>query len=152
VYEVKSFDAIQVGDRVRVSKTITEADAALYSAATGAFGPVHVDEGYAKKTRFGTRIASGLMVATTCTAVLTSHLVGIAPVSIEDTFRFTGPVFFGDTVTIEVWVAEVDRERRTIVWEASARTQAGTEVLQARATLKYPKNPPPSPYDDFAPA
>lgn len=149
MYEVKSFDDIRVGDRVSMSKTITEADAAMYSAATGAFGPVHVDEGYAKKTRFGTRIASGLMIATMCTGILTSHLVGIAPVSIEDTFWFTGPIAFGDTVTVEVWVAEIDREKRTIVWEALARTQAGVEVVKARATLKYPKHPPPSPYDDF---
>ena len=149
MYQVKSFDEIKVGDRVSLSKTITEADSAMYSAATGAFGPVHVDEGYAKKTRFGTRIASGLMIASTCTAILTSHLVGIAPVSIEDTFWFTGPILFGDTVTIEVWVAEMNAETRTIVWEASATTQAGLEVVKARATLKYPSRPVPSPYEDF---
>lgn len=150
MYEVKSFDAIRVGDRVSMSKTITEADGALYSAATGAFGPIHQDDGYASKTAFGRRIASGLMIATMCTAILTSHLVGIAPVSIEDTFWFTGPVLFGDTVTVEVWVAEVDREKRTIVWEATAHTQEGSEVMKARASMKYPRRPPPSPYENFS--
>lgn len=150
MYEVKRFEDIHVGDRVSMSKTITEADGAMYSAATGAFGPVHQDEGYARKTRFGRRIASGLMLSAMCTSILTSHLVGIAPVSIEDTFRFTGPVAFGDTVTIEVWVAAVDPEQRTIVWEGLARTQSGAEVLQARALMKYPRRPPPSPHDDFA--
>jgi len=150
MYELKPFEAIRAGDRVRLSKTITEADGALYSGATGAFGPVHQDEGYARKTKFGRRIASGLMLSTMCTAILTSHLVGIAPVSIEDTFWFTGPVAFGDTVTIEVWVAQVQLESRTIIWEASAHTQDGTEVMKARASMKYPRRPPPSPYDGFA--
>ena len=115
----------------------------MYGAATGDFGPVHVDEGYAGKTFFTTRIASGIMVAGICTSVLTSHLVGIVPVSIEDRFWFTGAIRFGETITIEVWVAEKNADDRTIIWEASAKNEGDHEVLKARATLKYPRRPPP---------
>ena len=78
MYEIKPFDSLHVGDRVSVSKTITEADGALYIAATGDFGPVHIDDGYASTTRFGRRLAPGIMVAGLCTSVLTSELVGDA--------------------------------------------------------------------------
>ena len=139
MYEVKPFESLQVGDRVCVSKTITEADGALYIAATGDFGPVHVDDGYAAASRFGRRLAPGLMVAGLCTSVLTSELVGILGVSIEDRFWFTGPVFYGDTITIDVWIAERLPESRTLVWEASARNEQGLEVLKASATLKFPR-------------
>jgi len=60
-------------------------------------------------------------------------------VSIEDRFWFTGPVFYGDTVTFEVWIAEQHDDTRTIVWEASARNEDSLEVLKARATLKFPR-------------
>ena len=139
MYEVKPFDSLQVGDRVSVSKTITEADGALYIAATGDFGPVHVDDGYAAASRFGRRLAPGLMVAGLCTSVLTSELAGILGVSIEDRFWFTGPVFYGDTITIDVWIAERLPESRTLVWQASARNEQGLEVLKASATLKFPR-------------
>jgi 3-hydroxybutyryl-CoA dehydratase len=139
MYEAKPFDSLHVGDRVSVSKTITEADGALYIAATGDFGPVHVDEGYAATTRFGRRLAPGIMVAGLCTSVLTSELVGVLGVSIEDRFWFTGPVFYGDTITIDVWIAERLLESRTLVWEASARNEQGLEVLKASATLKFPR-------------
>jgi 3-hydroxybutyryl-CoA dehydratase len=142
MYEVKSFDSLHVGDRVSVSKTVTEADGALYIAATGDFGPVHIDDGYASGTRFGQRLAPGIMVAGLCTSVLTSELVGTLGVSIEDRFWFTGPVFYGDTITVEVWIAERIAESRTLVWEASARNEAGQEVLKARATLKFPRPKP----------
>ena len=142
MYDVISFDSLQVGDRVTVSKTITEADGALYIAATGDFGPVHIDEGYASKTRFGQRLAPGIMVAGLCTSVLTSELVGVLGVSIEDQFWFTGPVFYGDTLTIEVWIADRIPESRTLVWEASARNEEGHEVLKAKATLKFPRRKP----------
>lgn len=139
MYDVKPFDSLAVGDRVSVSKTVTEADGALYIAATGDFGPVHIDDGYAASTRFGRRLAPGIMVAGLCTSVLTAELAGVLGVSIEDRFWFTGPVFYGDTITIDVWIAERHPETRTLVWEASARNTAGLEVLKARATLKYPR-------------
>ncbi len=142
MYEVKTFADLKVGDRVRVAKTVTEADGALYIAATGDFGPVHIDEDFASGTRFGRRLAPGIMVAGLCTSVLTAELAGVLGVSIEDRFWFTGPVFYGDTITIDVWIAEMDEATRTLTWEASATNEAGQEVLKARATLKYPRPRP----------
>jgi 3-hydroxybutyryl-CoA dehydratase len=142
MYDFKSFDDLNVGDRVAISKTITEADGALYIAATGDFGPVHVDEVYAGATRFGKRLAPGIMVAGLCTSILTSELVGVVGISIEDRFWFTGPVVYGDTITFEVWIAEKREENRTIIWQASARNTDGLEVLKAEATLKFPRKKP----------
>jgi len=145
MYDVIPFSALSVGDRASVSKTVTEADGALYIAATGDFGPVHIDERYAQATRFGRRLAPGIMVAGLCTSVLTAELAGVLGVSIEDRFWFTGPVFYGDTITIAVWIAEKDEATRTLTWEASATNEAGLEVLKARATLKYPRPKPAQP-------
>jgi len=142
MYEIKHFAELKVGDRVRVSKTVTEADGSLYIAATGDFGPVHIDAAFASGTRFGQRLAPGIMVAGLCTSVLTAELAGILGVSIEDRFWFTGPVFYGDTITIDVWIAERDEATRTLTWEASAVNEAGQEVLKARATLKFPRPRP----------
>lgn len=139
MYDIIPFSALEIGQRVAVSKTVTEADGALYIAATGDFGPVHIDEDYAGSTRFGRRLAPGIMVAGLCTSVLSAELAGVLGVSIEDRFWFTGPVFYGDTVTIAVWIAEKAEDTRTIVWEASATNEEGLEVLKARATLKFPR-------------
>ncbi len=139
MHEAKPLDAINVGDRASIAKTITEADGAMYIASTGDFGPIHVDQGYAAETRFGQRIAPGIMVAGICTSILTGRLVGILGVSIEDRFWFTGPVLYGDTVTFDVWIAEKHTEDRTVIWEANAHNQDGLEVLKARATLKWPR-------------
>lgn len=139
MYELKPFDSLHVGDEVSVSKTITEADGAFYIAATGDFGPVHVDDSYAQTTRFGRRLAPGIMVAGLCTSVLTSELAGTLGVSIEDRFWFTGPVFYGDTISFRVWISDMNAETRTVSWQASAQDEAGREVLKAVATLKFPR-------------
>ena len=142
MYDLKPFDSLHVGDEVSVSKTITEADGALYIAATGDFGPVHVDDSYAETTRFGRRLAPGIMVAGICTNVLTAELAGTLGVSIEDRFWFTGPVFYGDTISFRVWIHEMNAETRTVTWQASASNEEGKEVLKAEATLKFPRVKP----------
>ncbi len=133
MYELKSFDRLRLGETVSVRKTITEADGALYIAATGDFGPVHVDESYAATTRFGRRLAPGILVAGICTSVLSAELAGTLGVSIEDRFWFTGPVFYDDTLDFKVW----------IVWQASATNERGQQVLKVEATLKFPRQRPP---------
>ncbi len=142
MYDPTPFESLSVGDRAVIYKTITEADGALFIAAVGDFGPVHIDEAFASTTRFGRRLAPGIMIAGICTSVLTSELVGIAGVSIEDQFWFTGPVFYGDTISFDVWIAECHEDTRTVVWEASARNEDDREVLKARATLKFPRRKP----------
>lgn len=139
MYDSKPFESLKIGDRVVITKTVTEADGALFIAAAGDFGPVHIDEAYAGTTRFGRRLAPGILLAGLCTSVLTSDLLGILGVSIEDQFWFTGPVFYGDTISFDVWIADLREESRTVIWEAVARNQEGLDVLKARATIKFPR-------------
>ncbi|ANT62639.1 acyl dehydratase [Salipiger sp. CCB-MM3] len=139
MYDIRNIDELEVGDRVTVSKTVTEADGAMYIAATGDFGPVHVDEGYASTTRFGERLAPGILVAGICTSVLTAELVGTVGVSIRDSFWFTGAVRYGDTITFDIWISGKDEENRTVDWQASAKNEEGVEVLKVDATLKFPR-------------
>jgi 3-hydroxybutyryl-CoA dehydratase len=140
---LKWFDQVVVGDSAIVSKTITEADGALYIAATGDFGPVHVNDEYARTTRFGERIAPGIMIAGLATSVLTGQLLGPLGVSIEDTFRFKGPVRYGDTVTVEVRVARKIEETRVVEWTATGTNQHGEVVLEIQAIAKFPRRRPP---------
>ena len=142
MYELKPFDSLHLGQTVSVRKTITEADGALYIAATGDFGPVHVDDSYAETTRFGQRLAPGILVAGICTSVLTAELAGTLGISIEDRFWFTGPVFYGDTIEFKVWIAQMDADTRSVIWQASATNEEGKEVLKAEATLKFPRVKP----------
>lgn len=139
MYAIKNIDDLKVGDRVSIAKTITEMDGAMYIAASGDFGPVHVDEGYASTTRFGERLAPGILVAGVCTSVLTAELVGTVGVSIKDCFWFTGAVPYGATITFDIWISDISLENRTVDWQASARNEEGVEVLKAEATLKFPR-------------
>ncbi|MGH7716361.1 MAG: MaoC/PaaZ C-terminal domain-containing protein, partial [Vulcanimicrobiaceae bacterium] len=63
------FEEFKVGDKATFAKTITDADLLMFAAVSGDMYEVHVDEEYAKTTRFGKRIAHGMLTASLFSAV-----------------------------------------------------------------------------------
>ena len=113
--EERWFDDFKVGDRFESpSKTLTDAHFMFFAALTGDAHPLHYDDEYAKGTRFGRRLAHGLLL-TSMTAVGASTLSPIIEHSIvaflEQTTRFLAPAFIGDTLKPNHEVVELQRKR-----------------------------------------
>jgi acyl dehydratase len=66
----KSSNLIEIGDMATYRRTVTEADIALFSGATGDTNPYHFDEMYAAKGMFKKRIAHGMLVTGYISTVL----------------------------------------------------------------------------------
>jgi 3-hydroxybutyryl-CoA dehydratase len=134
-----NMDAVQVGDAHRVSKTISESDVYLFAGITGDFHPIHVNEEYARDTQFKGRIAHGALAVGMMSAAIGGLCVRIPPpgvVSKRYEVTFTAPIYFGDTITAEVTVAEKDEDRNEIVLRALATNQRGETVLEGRTVQK----------------
>ena len=109
------FEDFSVGDRFRSpSKTLTDAHFLFFAGLTGDAHPLHYDDEYARHHRFGRRLAHGLLL-TSMTAVGASTLAPIIEGSIvafvEQTTRFLGPAFIGDTITPEHEITGLERKR-----------------------------------------
>jgi 3-hydroxybutyryl-CoA dehydratase len=131
-----------VGDQARFTKTITETDAALFSAVSGDFYPIHFNEELARRTRFGGRIAHGAIAVGLVSTVIGVPLQGpgvCAAVIRELSFEFTAPVRFGDTLTAEATVREVIPARHQVDLVVACRNQRDEVVLRGRAVLKVLK-------------
>jgi len=59
----KTIETLQVGEKARFGKTISESDIYLYAGITGDQNPAHINEAYARETFFETRIAHGMLCA-----------------------------------------------------------------------------------------
>ncbi len=132
-FEDKPFEAFRVGDRATFTKTITEADILLFSAVSGDNYPLHVDEEYAKTTRFGRRVAHGLLTASLISAVNGRLLQRPGGVSLSQTVRFLRPVFPGDTITACSEVVEILPERRRLRCRTTCTNQRGELVIEGEA-------------------
>ena len=109
------FEDFTVGDRFESpAKTLTDAHFMFFAGMTGDAHPLHYDDEYAKKTRFGRRLAHGLLL-TSLTAVGASTLAPVIEASIvafvEQTTRFKHPAFLGDTLKPRHEVVALDRRR-----------------------------------------
>ena len=131
-----------IGDIAICTKTITETDVALFGAISGDFYPIHFNEELAKKTRFGGRIAHGVITVGLISTVLGVPLQGpgtCAAVERGLSFRFLLPVRMGDTITAKATVTEVITERHIVNLDLSCTNQRGEEVLSGTAQLKVLK-------------
>ena len=107
----KYFEDFQLGEKFHIPpKTMTEERFLAFAELTGDSHPIHYDDEYAKTTRFGKRVAHGLLV-TAMTAVgastLSPLLEGSIVAFVEQSSRFLKPVFIGDTISPEIEVSEL---------------------------------------------
>lgn len=134
-------DELAAGQSAELAKTVTETDVVLFAGITGDFNPAHVNEVEARASRFGGRIAHGMLSAGFISAVLGTRLPGPGCVYMSQTLRFTAPVRIGDTVTARVEVVEVVSAKRRVRLATSCRTQDGTTVLEGEALVYVPEPP-----------
>jgi 3-hydroxybutyryl-CoA dehydratase len=128
-------DELQVGQSAEMAKTVTESDIALFAGVTGDFNPVHVDAVAAEKTRFGERIAHGILSAGFISAVIAMRLPGAGSIYLSQSLRFTKPVRIGDTVTARVEVLEVFATKRRVRLATACRNQNGETVVEGEAVV-----------------
>jgi len=105
------FEDLSLGLTEVLRKTIDSSDVVGFAEVTGDRNPIHLSEHFAAKTPFGTRIAHGLYTASLISAVLGTRLPGPGAVYISQTLNFRAPVKIGDTVEVQVAVAELLPER-----------------------------------------
>ncbi len=126
---------LRVGDRASYTKTITAEDIRAYAELTGDKNPLHLDENYARNTRFGRVIAHGMLTASLISAVIGTKLPGPGAIYLEQRLRFTKPVYPGDTVTAEVEVVEFREEKGVVRLRTDCLNQRGERVIEGEAVL-----------------
>lgn len=137
--QVKRYEDFNVGDTASVAKTVTEADVTLFAGITGDFNPMHVNEEFAKKSRFGRRIVHGCFSSGLISAVIGMKLPGPGALYGGQTVRFTKPVYIGDTITAKATVVEKYTKKngdlKFLRIQTDCFNQAGEKVTEGEATV-----------------
>jgi len=123
------------GDSAEITKTIEQADVDSFADLTGDHNPIHVDEEFAKTTRFGRRIAHGMLTASLISSVLANKLPGEGSVYLGQTLKFVAPVFPGDTITARITVKEIREDKPIVKLETICINQHGEIVIRGEATV-----------------
>lgn len=130
-----AFQDIKLGDTAELSKTISEADVYAYAGLSMDFNPLHVDEEFSRTTRFGRRIAHGMLSAGLISAVIGTALPGKNSIYLGQTLKFTAPVFIGDTLTARAEVIEKREDKGILKLKTTVFNQKKETVIEGEATV-----------------
>ena len=126
---------IKVGDSFAKSREVTDELVRKFAEVSGDYNPIHLDEEFAKTTRFGRRIAHGMLSGAFISAVLGYELTERKIVYLSQTMKFTAPVYIGDTVTTTSTVKSIREDKNILTMETVCTNQKGETVVTGEAVL-----------------
>lgn len=120
------------------TRTITDELIRLFAEASGDMNSVHLDDAAAAQSRFGRRIAHGMLVASLISAVLGNDLPGVGTIYLGQDLKFKAPVFIGDTITATVEVVKFREDKRIATLKTTVTNQDGVVVIDGEAVVIAP--------------
>ena len=136
--ENRTFDEIQVGDSATLERPLTMRDIKLFAVITGDVNPAHVDEDYARSSRFHEVIAYGMWGGSLIATVVGTQLPGPGTIYVGQTLRFRRPVRLGDRLEITVTVTEKQAKKNRLILACKCHNQEGELVIKGEAEVVAP--------------
>lgn len=126
---------LKLGDKFSNDRIVTDELIRKFAEVSGDYNPIHLDEEIAKTTRFGRRIAHGMLSGAFISSVLGYELTERRIVYLSQTLRFTSPVFIGDTVTTSGTVTSIREDKPIVTLETVCTNQNGETLVTGEAVV-----------------
>lgn len=127
---------MQKGDEVRLpAKKITQAMICRYADAADDHNPLHIDEEFAKTTRYGGTIAHGVLSMAFMQELMIKTF-GLEWVKRGEILTsFLAPVRPGDEIVTIGKVASINEETQEVTLQVFCQNQNGEKVTSAKCLL-----------------
>ncbi len=138
-YAGRGFNQVHLGQDFQTSWTLTETHIVLGAGLFNDFNPLHVNQDFAAKSRFGGRIAHGYLTSNAMAALLGMVFHGTAIAYVEHSIRFTHPVRAGDTLAVKWVVTALEPKEKLegglVTLSGRCLNQEDIEVANAEAKM-----------------
>ena len=124
---------LQVGQKATRSLTVTAERVKTFAEMTGDYNPLHFDEQFVAKTKFRRLVIQGGLTTGVLHALVAMDLPGPGTVFLSQNWRFTAPVYIGDTITAEAEVLSLHETKPVSQLRMRVRRQDGETVLEGEA-------------------
>jgi len=126
-------NTITPGQKARRSMTVTEEDVRNFAELTGDYNPLHFDEEFSKKTKFKRLVVQGGLTTGLLHALVAMDMPGPGTVFLSQNWKFTAPVFIGDTITAEAEILGIHESKPVTQLGVRVTRQDGETVLEGEA-------------------
>jgi 3-hydroxybutyryl-CoA dehydratase len=130
-----------IGDKGYHIKKITKEDVQKFAEVTEDFCPIHLDEEFAKTTKFGKPISHGLLVSNLLSTIMGMKMPGAGTIFLEQNVKFLLPTYPGDTITAELEIVDfLEKKNCYIVYfKGQCKNQKNELVVESTAAQMLPK-------------
>jgi acyl dehydratase len=124
---------LTVGQKATRSMTLTADHVAKYAEITGDYNPLHFDEGFVAATRFKQLVVQGGLTTGLLHALVAMDMPGPGTVFLSHDWKFTAPVYIGDTITAEAEIVSVHPSKPVTQLRVKVTRHGGEVVLEGEA-------------------
>lgn len=125
--------SVQVGQTAQRSLTLTGEHVETFARLTGDYNPLHFDAEFAGRTRFGGLVVQGGLTTGLLHALVAMDLPGPGSVFLSQNWKFTAPVYIGDTITAQAEILSVHATKPVTQLKVTVTRQSGETVLEGEA-------------------
>ncbi len=126
---------INIGDTFSTTRDVTDELIREFAELSGDHNPIHLDEDFARTTRFGQRIAHGMLSGAFISAVLGNEFKNRKILYLSQTMRFTAPTFIGDAITTTATVTAVREDKGIVTLSTECKKQTGEVTLTGESVV-----------------
>ncbi|MBT8552478.1 MaoC family dehydratase [Polynucleobacter paneuropaeus] len=112
-----NIETLIVGKTACIKKVMTEADIISFAGISEDFNPIHLDRGYAEKSRYKAQIIHGMMAASLFSGLFGTKLPGKGCVYKSQNLNFRRAIYVGDEVEAKIEIIGIDKKNRTIAFK-----------------------------------
>ena len=124
---------LAVGHTANRQMTVTADHVKTFAELTGDYNPLHFDESFAAGTKFERLVVRGGLTTGLLNALVAMDMPGPGTVFLSQDWKFTAPVFIGDTITAEAEVLSVHETKPVTQLKIRVTRQDGETVLDGEA-------------------
>ena len=124
---------VSVGQRATRSITLTADHVKTFAELSGDYNPLHFDESFVAKTKFKRLVVQGGLTTGLLHALVAMDMPGPGTVFLSQSWKFTAPVFIGDTITAAAEVLSVHETKPVTQLKIKVTRQDGEIVLEGDA-------------------
>ena len=126
---------LKIGGRFSTERKVTDELVRKFAEVSGDYNPIHLDEEFAKTTRFGRRIAHGMLSGAFISAVLGYEFKERKIVYLSQSMKFTAPVYLDDTVIATATVTNIREDKGIVTLETICTNQNGETLVKGEAVV-----------------
>jgi Acyl dehydratase len=126
---------VKIGDKFSKERKVTDELVRKFAEVSGDYNPIHLDDEFAKNTRFGRRIAHGMLSGAFISAVLGYEFKERKIVYLSQTMKFTAPVYIEDTVTATATVKNIRQDKGIVSLETICTNQNNETLVKGEAVV-----------------